>query len=145
MTIFDLHLFGLHIAPTYYGLSYALAFYFSYIFVKKSGVLTQDQLDTLTLLMLLGVVGGGRLGHVLFYGLPYFIQHPAEILQTWRGGMSFHGGLIGVLLVCGWFCRKYKFSFLTLTDLLARILPLGLGLGRFANYLNKELLGFAYT
>jgi len=145
MTIFDIELLGLHIAPTYYGLFYAISFAFGYWYIARQKAMSEDHLDILTLYMLIGVVVGGRLGHVLFYTPDFYFSHPAEILKTWNGGMSFHGGLVGVVIMLGLFCKKYGHSFFAIGDLLARILPFGLGLGRVANYLNKELLGFHYS
>ncbi len=90
---------------------------------------------------ILGVIIGGRLGHVLFYDPLYYLHHPSEILMTWKGGMSFHGGLIGVLISAWWFCRKYQKCFFQLMDITAVTVPIALGLGRIANFINAELYG----
>jgi len=88
-----------------------------------------------------GIVVGGRLGYVVFYNLPYYAANPAEIFMTWRGGMSFHGGLIGVCLVIWIFCRLNRAPILSALDLLGAVAPLGLMFGRIANFINGELFG----
>lgn len=88
-----------------------------------------------------GIVVGGRLGYVIFYNLPYYAAHPLEIVMTWRGGMSFHGGLIGVCLVIWMFCRLNRAPILSALDLLGAVAPLGLMFGRIANFINGELFG----
>ena len=98
-------------------------------------------LDDLLVYVTLGVILGGRLGHILIYGLPYYLAHPGEILQVWRGGMSFHGGLAGVILALALFARRRKVPLLTLFDLCAVVVPIGLCLGRIANFINQELWG----
>jgi len=103
--------------------------------------LTPELVDDLLFYVTLGVILGGRLGYVLFYNLPYYAQNPLQILFVWRGGMSFHGGLIGVLLAALWFCRKHRLAFIEVGDLLAAVAPLGLLFGRIANFINGELWG----
>jgi phosphatidylglycerol:prolipoprotein diacylglycerol transferase len=89
----------------------------------------------------LGVILGGRLGYVLFYQLSYFLQHPAEILAVWQGGMSFHGGFLGVLVAMWLFARKYRLKWLGIMDFVAPLVPIGLGAGRMGNFINGELWG----
>jgi phosphatidylglycerol---prolipoprotein diacylglyceryl transferase len=91
----------------------------------------------------LGVVVGGRLGQVLFYEPAHYFSHPAEILAVWKGGMSFHGGLIGVLLALAWHARKTHRSFLEVGDFVGPLVPLGLMFGRIGNFINGELWGRA--
>ncbi len=91
--------------------------------------------------MVLGVILGGRLGYVLFYNLGYYIDNPLQIPVIWEGGMSFHGGLLGVAVVCIAYARFYKFSALALGDLIATVVPIGLFFGRLANFINGELFG----
>ncbi|GGH28589.1 prolipoprotein diacylglyceryl transferase [Alsobacter metallidurans] len=98
-------------------------------------------LDDLLVYAALGVVLGGRIGHVLFYGFDYYRQNPLEILQVWRGGMAFHGGLIGVLLAIALFAYRRGLSTLTVLDLFAVVAPIGLFFGRMANFINQELWG----
>jgi phosphatidylglycerol:prolipoprotein diacylglycerol transferase len=89
----------------------------------------------------LGVVAGGRLGYVLFYQFDYYLSHPAEALQPWHGGMSFHGGFAGVVIATLLFARKRGFSAIAFGDLLACVAPIGLFFGRIANFINGELFG----
>ncbi|HUV32757.1 MAG TPA: prolipoprotein diacylglyceryl transferase [Devosiaceae bacterium] len=92
-----------------------------------------------------GIVGGGRLGYVIFYNPGYFAAHPAEIVMTWQGGMSFHGGLIGVCLVVWLFSRRNGAPVLSALDLLGATAPIGLLFGRLGNFINGELYGRATT
>lgn len=133
----------------WYGLMYALSFVVGYFVLRKLlehkrfrniGIDRTDIYDLL-FFVLLGVVIGGRLGYVLFYNLSYYIQNPASILAVWQGGMSFHGGLVGVLVASILFCRFKKIKLLDLGDLLAVATPIGLGLGRLGNFINGELYG----
>ena len=89
----------------------------------------------------LGVVVGGRLGYVLFYKPLYFAANPAQIFMVWLGGMSFHGGMLGVAVAIAWFCRRQGLPILGLADRVAVVAPIGLGLGRIANFVNGELWG----
>ncbi len=89
----------------------------------------------------LGVVLGGRLGYALFYQPGYFAQDPLAILEVWRGGMSFHGGFLGVVIACLVYVRVRRIPFLVFSDLLAVVTPIGLLLGRIANFINGELWG----
>ena len=103
--------------------------------------LTQSALDDIVTWAVLGVVGGGRLGYVLFYKPTYYMEHPGEILHLWEGGMSFHGGLIGVIIAFILFCRKYNIHFFHMIDVVACATPIGLFFGRIANFINGELFG----
>lgn len=98
-------------------------------------------LDDLLVYSALGVVLGGRIGYVLFYNLPFYLENPAEMLKVWQGGMSFHGGLIGCFLGLVWTARAHKLPILSLTDVAAAVAPIGLFLGRTANFINGELWG----
>jgi phosphatidylglycerol:prolipoprotein diacylglycerol transferase len=89
----------------------------------------------------LGVILGGRLGYMLFYNLPHYLNFPLDALKVWEGGMSFHGGLIGVLLGMLYFARKTGRTFFTIADFFAPWVPIGLGLGRLGNFINHELWG----
>lgn len=101
------------------------------------------QLDDFILWVTLGIILGGRTGYVLFYNLPFFIAHPAEIFELWNGGMSFHGGFLGCVAAVIWFCRVNKLPILSLGDLTTAVGPMGLFLGRIANFINGELWGRA--
>jgi phosphatidylglycerol:prolipoprotein diacylglycerol transferase len=89
----------------------------------------------------LGVILGGRTGYVLFYDLPGFVAEPGRILRVWEGGMSFHGGFLGVVVAGLLFCRREKLPLLSMADLMAAVVPIGLFLGRIANFINAELWG----
>lgn len=103
------------------------------------------ELDDMIVIAALGIILGGRLGHVLFYGLPYYIENPLEIFQVWRGGMAFHGGFLGIILAVGLFARLKRIPVLTVFDLLAVTAPIGLFFGRIANFINQELWGHPTT
>jgi phosphatidylglycerol---prolipoprotein diacylglyceryl transferase len=100
-----------------------------------------DDVDEVIAWCALGIVVGGRLGYVLFYGPRYFASHPLEIFVLWRGGMSFHGGLLGTILALTLYGRRHGISMLSMLDLGAIVTPIGLFLGRIANFINGELWG----
>ena len=99
------------------------------------------QLDDFILWVTLGIILGGRTGYVLFYNLPFFMQHPAEVFELWKGGMSFHGGFMGCVIAVMWFARRNDISILSLGDITTAVGPIGLFLGRIANFINGELWG----
>jgi phosphatidylglycerol:prolipoprotein diacylglycerol transferase len=103
--------------------------------------ITLLQLDDFILWVTIGIILGGRTGYVLFYNLPFFFSHPAEILELWRGGMSFHGGFLGCVAAVILFSRKNNTSILSLGDITTAVGPIGLFLGRLANFVNGELWG----
>ncbi len=135
------------LAIRWYGLMYVLAFIAFIILgrlhAKRRPELgwNRDMIDDLLFYGVLGVVIGGRLGEVLFYEPGYYFSHPTEIVAVWKGGMSFHGGLIGVLIVLAWFARKTGRSFLQIADFVAPLVPSGLMFGRIGNFINGELWG----
>jgi phosphatidylglycerol---prolipoprotein diacylglyceryl transferase len=104
-------------------------------------VATAVQADDFLTWATLGVVLGGRLGYVLFYQPGVYLTHPAMILAVWEGGMSFHGGALGVAIAIVWFCRRNAIPLLGFADRVAVCVPIGLGLGRIANFVNGELWG----
>jgi len=100
-----------------------------------------QQLDDFLIWATLGVVLGGRIGYVLFYNLAYYLQHPDQAVQLWHGGMSFHGGTIGVIIAMALFCWRRRLAVLRFADLIVCAVPIGLFLGRIANFINGELWG----
>lgn len=130
----------------WYGLMYVLGFIAAYFLVQYQlrrfrWQELAEQLDNLNLFLILGVIVGGRLGYVLFYNPSYYLRHPLEILATWQGGMSFHGGCIGVIAAGLLFCRSRQLNFWRAADLYVVTVPIGLGLGRLGNFINAELYG----
>ncbi len=130
----------------WYGLMYVIGFMATWTLVrvqikKFSYHELEERLDNLNLLLIIGVVLGGRLGYVLFYNFSYYLVHPAEILATWQGGMSFHGGCIGAIIAGTWYCKRHSLNFWKGVDLYVVTVPIGLGLGRLGNFMNGELYG----
>ncbi|TDJ24307.1 MAG: prolipoprotein diacylglyceryl transferase, partial [Gammaproteobacteria bacterium] len=108
---------------------------------QPHSIMRPDQIDDLVFYGALGAVLGGRIGSVFFYNLVSFIDDPLYLLKIWQGGMSFHGGFIGVLVAMEWYRRKIGCSFFQLTDFIAPLIPLGLAAGRLGNFINAELWG----
>lgn len=105
--------------------------------------LTKQNLEDIAFYMTLGIILGGRIGYILLYGREHFLQNPLEIFEIWHGGMSFHGGILGVIIALWLVARKIKYGFLSLTDLVSPVVPIGIFLGRLANFANDELWGRA--
>ena len=103
--------------------------------------ITLPQMDDFVLWVTIGIILGGRTGYVLFYNLPFFVEHPAEIFELWKGGMSFHGGFLGCVAAVILFCRAHDIPILSLGDITTAVGPIGLFLGRIANFINGELWG----
>jgi phosphatidylglycerol:prolipoprotein diacylglycerol transferase len=119
-----------------------LALYNMYYLAKLAKLnLTNKIKDDLLNFIILGIILGGRLGYVIFYNLPHYLAHPLEIFQIWQGGMSFHGGFLGVVVAGILFCRKHNISYLVCGDLFAASTGIGLFFGRIANFINAELYG----
>lgn len=130
----------------WYGLMYLIGFgagaWLGIYRARREGSGWQSQEVTdLLFYIALGVILGGRIGYVLFYNLPYYLQHPLGVFALWDGGMAFHGGLLGVLTAVWLFGRKSGRSFLQVGDFLAPLCALGLGAGRIGNFINQELWG----
>jgi phosphatidylglycerol---prolipoprotein diacylglyceryl transferase len=134
------------VAVRWYGLMYVIAFGLFYVLGRmrikqgSSGFNLQD-LDDMLFYGALGVILGGRLGYVVFYKAGYYLQHPLEAFYIWQGGMSFHGGLLGVIFAMWLFGRSRKTHFLTVMDFVAPLVPTGLAAGRMGNFINGELWG----
>ncbi|GAC1498406.1 MAG: prolipoprotein diacylglyceryl transferase [Chamaesiphon sp.] len=134
------------LAIHWYGIMYLIGFIGGWgvlwFRIRKPGwKWTPEQLGDLVVYVMFGVVLGGRAGYVLFYNFPFYITHPIQIFETWDGGMSFHGGLLGVLLAMWLYSRKYGWSLFELTDFIIPAVPIGLGAGRIGNFINGELWG----
>lgn len=132
----------------WYALAYLTGFLVGWqycIWLIKNVIPTKnlkpEHFDDLLLWIMLGVILGGRTGYVLFYQFDFYIHNPANILKIWQGGMSFHGGFLGVLVASALFARKHGIQFFEITDVLACATPIGLFFGRIANFINGELFG----
>ena len=110
---------------------------------RPDAPMTPEAVDSLLNHVLLGVILGGRLGYVLFYNPAFFLANPAEIIKVWQGGMSFHGGLLGVTISMWLFARRWHIPVLAVSDRVSMVLPVGLLLGRLSNFINAELYGRA--
>ena len=135
------------LAVHWYGLMYLAAF-LSFLWLGKRRAKMQSwhqisvpDVDDMLFYGVLGVILGGRLGEVIFYQPGYFLAHPGEILAVWKGGMSFHGGFLGVLVAMALWARKHDKTFFQVTDFIAPLVPLGLMTGRIGNFINGELWG----
>ena len=131
----------------WYGIKYLLAFLSFWVIGNYRamhqnwwGWSKQDVSDILFYGML-GVILGGRIGYMLFYGFDLLIKSPLSLFRVWDGGMSFHGGLLGVILAMGWFARRTDRSFWQVADFVAPMVPLGLAFGRLGNFIGGELWG----
>ena len=139
------------IAIRWYALAYICGIVIGWIYARQMikneklwggpAPITLPQMDDFILWVTLGIIVGGRTGYVLFYNLPFFIQHPAEIFELWKGGMSFHGGFLGCVVAVIWFARRNHVPILSLGDMTTAVAPIGLFLGRIANFINCELWG----
>ncbi len=136
----------------WYSIAYIVGIVIGWIYAAKIISLTENNhynftqvkksdFDNLIIYAVFGIILGGRLGYVLFYNLDYYIQNLHEILMTWHGGMSFHGGLIGVIVAVYIFSKKEKNNFFKYADIISCVAPIGIFLGRIANYINGELYG----
>ena len=130
----------------WYGVMYILGFTISYLLVKyqirkKRLGIDSAVINDLFLYLIIGLIVGARIGYVVFYNLAFYFDHPLKLLAVWEGGMSFHGGLIGIVLSGIIFVTKRRIDFWQLADLVAVTAPIGLGLGRLGNFINAELYG----
>lgn len=149
--LFEIELFGFTLALRWYALAYIVGLLFGWWIVRRAvrtprlwsgpAPMTPDQVERLLTWIIVGVILGGRLGYVLFYDLSTYLADPLQILRVWEGGMAFHGGFLGVVVAALWFGKREKIPLLSMGDLLAMATPVGLMLGRLANFINAELWG----
>ena len=132
----------------WYALSYIFGLILGQIYLKNiiklshyKGFIQEKHIESFLLWAMLGIIIGGRLGYVVFYNFHYYITNPHMIFYVWQGGMSFHGGLIGIILVSFLYAKSHKIRFLALMDLICLAAPIGIFLGRISNFLNGELWG----
>lgn len=130
----------------WYGLGYLFGFGITYVLLRRFAregwlKLSEDAAGDLITALVLGVILGGRIGYILFYDFASFAANPLRIFRIWEGGLSFHGGLLGVLVASAWFVRRHRVPFLNLTDALALCIPFGIFAVRVANFINGELYG----
>ena len=128
----------------WYSLAYIFGILFAWIYCKK--ILIKDKnisklFDDLISYLIIGIILGGRLGYVLFYNIKYYLANPIEILMIWHGGMSFHGGMLGILIATILFSKKHGLNKYVFLDLISASAPIGIFLGRIANFINSELYG----
>jgi phosphatidylglycerol:prolipoprotein diacylglycerol transferase len=138
-------------AVRWYALAYIAGILLGWLYAKAilrsprawggAAPISAAEFDDFVLWVTLGIILGGRTGYVLFYNLPHFLEHPVEIVQLWKGGMSFHGGFIGCVLAVVLFARRRKIPILSLGDVTCAVAPIGLFFGRLANFINGELWG----
>jgi phosphatidylglycerol:prolipoprotein diacylglycerol transferase len=138
------------LAVRWYGLMYLLGFVAAFFIISRLAPrrqlpLNNDAVSDLLFYGVLGVILGGRFGYVLFYNFSYFLDHPFQIFAVWQGGMSFHGGLAGVVVATLLYCRRHAIAILPLADILVIAATIGLGLGRIGNFINGELWGRVTT
>ena len=128
----------------WYSLAYIFGIIFGWLYCKKNLIKDKKLLnlfDDLITYLIIGIILGGRIGYILFYNFEYYLDNLSEIIMIWRGGMSFHGGLLGVILATIIFSKKYKINTYIFLDLIALAAPIGLFFGRIANFINSELYG----
>jgi phosphatidylglycerol:prolipoprotein diacylglycerol transferase len=134
------------LAIRWYALAYVAGLVFAWWLARRVAaqppvVATSQQIDDFLFYAALGVILGGRLGYVLFYKPGFYLENPLKILSVWEGGMSFHGGLLGVTLAILWYAWRHKLELFAFADVIALATPIGLMLGRLANFINGELWG----
>ena len=151
--IFSVDIAGFHLALRWYALAYIAGLLGGWLLIRRAlrtprlwagaPVMTEAQLESLLTWVIVGVILGGRIGYVLFYQPGVYLEDPLQILRVWEGGMAFHGGFAGVVVSGVLFCRREKISMLSTGDMMAMVAPIGLFLGRVANFINAELWGRA--
>jgi len=150
--VFSIELFGAHLALRWYALAYLAGLLAGFWVIRRlmrrpglwpasQAPMAPERTDDLLTAIILGVILGGRLGFVLFYQPLHYLAHPLDIVRVWEGGMSFHGGFLGVVVAGLWFARRNGVPALQLSDAMALVAPIGLFFGRLANFVNAELWG----
>ena len=128
----------------WYSLAYIFGISLGWMYCKKKLIQNKyilDIFDDYITYVIVGIILGGRIGYALFYNLKFYLENPVEILMIWNGGMSFHGGLIGIIIVSVLFAKKYDQDSFLYMDLVALVAPIGIFFGRIANFINSELYG----
>lgn len=150
--IFSIHIGSFEFALRWYALSYIFGFIIAlflmkyslrrrYLWANSEPPMTEDQADSILTYLIIGVIIGGRIGYVLFYNFDFYLSKPVEIVKIWDGGMSFHGGFLGVIMAVLIYCYINKLDTWSVADMIALSTPPGLMLGRLANFINAELWG----
>lgn len=148
--IFSIEVVGISFALRWYALAYIAGLLIGWRMIlgmiraplwRETAPMTAEQVENLLTWVILGVILGGRLGFVLFYQPEYYLANPGQIIRVWEGGMSFHGGLLGVIVAAAIFCWRERIPMLSAADVMAVATPPGLLLGRIANFINAELWG----
>jgi phosphatidylglycerol:prolipoprotein diacylglycerol transferase len=149
--LFSVEVFGVTLALRWYALAYIVGLVAGWGLIRQAlrrprlwaaaPPMTEDQLERLLTGVIVGVILGGRIGYAMFYGLTGFLDDPLRMFRVWEGGMAFHGGFLGVVIAGLWFCQREGISRLSTGDLMAMVAPIGLFLGRLANFINAELWG----
>ena len=137
-----IHFFSFEIR--WYSLSYIFGIIFGWFLCKKifiSEINMKEKFDDFLTYIILGIIIGGRLGYIFFYNLDYYLNNPTDIIKIWQGGMSFHGGVIGIIIFTVWFGKKNHQNSLKYLDLVSIVAPIGIFFGRISNFINSELYG----
>ncbi len=132
----------------WYSLAYILGILLGWILSKKifiNHAEIRQQFDDYLTYLIIGIIIGGRLGYILFYNFNYYSKNPIDIFKIWEGGMSFHGGLIGIIAVSVWFAKKHDHNHFSYLDVVSIVAPIGIFFGRIANFINSELYGVETT
>ena len=128
----------------WYSLAYIFGILAGWVLAKRFFINNQDiktKFDDYVTYLILGIIIGGRLGYVLFYNLDYYFENPIDIFKVWQGGMSFHGGVIGIIIISVWFANKNKHNVFNYLDVISLVAPIGIFFGRISNFINSELYG----